>query len=199
MVNESVIAPRATNRPMWMNDQRLTAISMLKSFPIVFGNTVAKRMVKKIDPRNLKNMTPCEFKNLFVAGAAMFGAAYAMIAVKDALKGKDVRDRPWVSTTETPEGLMQSQVGQAINQTGILGPFSFLTDTYQYGPSTFAGPALSEVPNLMEALKDFGEGKIFAEDLAKMATERTARVFGALDKYTDLGEIAGNYLYNLVD
>ena len=199
MVNESVIAPRATNRPMWMNDQRLTALSMLKSFPIVFGNTVAKRMVKKIDPRNLKNMTPCEFKNLFVAGAAMFGAAYAMIAVKDALKGKDVRDRPWVSTTETPEGLMQSQVGQAINQTGILGPYSFLTDTYQYGPSTFAGPALSEVPNLMEALKDFGEGKIFAEDLAKMATERTARIFGALDKYTDLGEIAGNYLYNLVD
>ena len=199
MVNESVIAPRATNRPMWMNDPRLTAFSQLKSFPIVFGNTVAKRMIKKLNPKNFKDMKPCDFTNLVVAGSAMLGAAYAMTAVKDALKGKDVRDRPWASEAETPKEFMNSQLGQAINQTGIYGPFSLLLDAYQYDPMGIFGPAVGEAINLMKHLAEFGEDKISASDLGYLLGERTAEVFGIFGKSSDLKQSMGDYFYNVID
>jgi len=199
MVNESVIAPRATNRPMWMNDPRLTVFSQLKSFPIVFGNTVAKRMLKKVNPRNFKNMKPCDFTNLVVGASAMLGGAYAMIAVKDALKGKDVRDRPFASEAETPKEFMDSRLGQAINQTGIYGPISLFLDAYHYDPMGFFGPAVGDVLNMMEHLTEFGEGNISASDLSYILGERTAEVMGIFGKSENLKESLGDYFYNVID
>jgi hypothetical protein len=199
IVNESVIAPRATNRPMWMNDQRLTAISMLKSFPIVFGNTVAKRFANKLNPKNIKNMAPCDYKNLLVAGGAILGAAYAMVAVKDAAKGKRVEDRPWADNADTFKQFLDSRIGQAIQTTGILGPVSFLTDVYQYGLGTFAGPVADDAYNMMRHLTEFGENKISAAELAQLLGQRTAEGLGAFGKFSDLQQSMGDYFYNLVD
>lgn len=51
VVDDVVVHPKATNKPLWMSDPKLAIIAQLKTFPIVFGNTVVKRLLRKLNPK----------------------------------------------------------------------------------------------------------------------------------------------------
>ncbi len=88
VVDDVVVHPKATNKPLWMSDPRFAIIAQLKTFPIVFGNTVVKRLLRKLNP---KQCSPDFGAAIGVVGG--IAMAYALVYVgemmKDAIKGQD--------------------------------------------------------------------------------------------------------------
>ncbi len=73
-----------------MSDPRMAIIAQLKTFPVVFGNTVVKRLLRKLNP---KQCTPDYGAAVGVIGAIAFGyaAVYTGEMLKDAIKGKTLK------------------------------------------------------------------------------------------------------------
>ena len=99
VVDDVVVHPRASNKPLWMSDPRLAIFAQLKTFPVVFGNTVVKRLLRKLNP---KQCTPDYGAAVGVAGAIAF--AYAAVftgeMLKDAIKGQDFEDPSFKETID---------------------------------------------------------------------------------------------------
>ncbi|MCS5549898.1 MAG: hypothetical protein NZ811_00070, partial [Gammaproteobacteria bacterium] len=136
IVNDVVINPVATNKPLWMSDPSLATIAQLKTFPIVFGNTVVKRLLRKLNPRQCSP----DF-GLAVSAIASIAAAMAVArigeGIKQAVRGQD-DDVTWVDLGNTA---------------GLFGPFGMLAGG-RYGDftTTLLGPAI-----------DGGVNKTYAE------------------------------------
>jgi len=131
IVNDVVINPVATNKPLWMSDPSLATIAQLKTFPIVFGNTVMKRILRKLNP---KQCGPDMGLAVGAIGAMAMSVAVAMLgeALKGAIRGKQ-RDLTWID------------IG---NTAGLTGAFGLLTGS-RYGDftTTTLGPALDGAIN----------------------------------------------------
>ena len=103
VVDDVVVHPRAANKPLWMSDPKLAMIAQLKTFPIVFGNTVVKRLLRKLNP---KQCTP-EYGAAIgaIGGIAM---AYALVhlgqMMKAAIRQTDYKD-PGIRETFDRAGL----------------------------------------------------------------------------------------------
>ena len=99
VVDDVVVHPRASNKPLWMSDPRMAIIAQLKTFPVVFGNTVVKRLLRKLNP---KQCTPDYGAAVGVIGAIAFGYAAVYIGemLKDAIKGKDFEDPSFKETLD---------------------------------------------------------------------------------------------------
>ena len=103
VVDDVVVHPRASNKPLWMSDPKLAMIAQLKTFPIVFGNTVVKRLLRKLNP---KQCTP-EYGAAIgaIGGIAM---AYALVhlgqMMKAAIRQTDYKD-PGIRETLDRAGL----------------------------------------------------------------------------------------------
>jgi hypothetical protein len=99
VVDDVVVHPRASNKPLWMSDPRFAIFAQLKTFPVVFGNTVVKRLLRKLNP---KQCTPDYGAAVGVAGAIAF--AYAAVftgeMLKDAIKGQDFEDPSFKETLD---------------------------------------------------------------------------------------------------
>ena len=91
VVDDVVVHPKASNKPLWMSDPRMAIIAQLKTFPVVFGNTVVKRLLRKLNP---KQCNPDYGAAVGVAGALAMAYAFVYIGemLKDAIKGKDFED-----------------------------------------------------------------------------------------------------------
>jgi len=138
MIDDVVVHPRATNKPLWMSDPHMAMFSQLKSFPIVFGNTVMKRVLKKINAgttqiRQGNIKCPAVGQAVGAIGAMATALAIASVAnlLKDVIKGKP----PEVTLFEAGE------------QAGIDGAFSFATGMItgaRYGnmAESLAGPTV---------------------------------------------------------
>jgi hypothetical protein len=81
VVDDVVVHPKAINKPLWMSDPRFAIIAQLKTFPVVFGNTVVKRLLRKLNP---KQCSP-DFGAAIgvVQGLAM---AYALVHIGETMK-----------------------------------------------------------------------------------------------------------------
>ena len=88
VVDDVVVHPKAINKPLWMSDPKFAIIAQLKTFPVVFGNTVVKRLLRKLNP---KQCTPDYGAAIGVVGG--IAMAYALVHIgeilKDAIKGQD--------------------------------------------------------------------------------------------------------------
>jgi len=91
VVDDVVVHPKAYNKPLWMSDPRLAVLAQLKTFPVVFGNTVVKRLLRKLNP---KQCSPDYGAAIGVVGAIAYGYAlvYTAEMLKDAIKGQDFED-----------------------------------------------------------------------------------------------------------
>ncbi len=93
ITTDVALEPGVGNRPLWMSDPRLQMVSQLKSFPILFGNTVMKRTMRQINP---KHCTPSVVGAVGAIGSAATAMALAALALalKDEIKGVDIERGP---------------------------------------------------------------------------------------------------------
>ena len=146
-VDEVVVHPRATNKPMWMSNPSFAMIAQLKTFPIVFGNTVVKRLLRKVNPKNCTTDMGLAISAVGAMGMA-FAIAYIAEQMKAAIKGQDPRDLTWLDYG---------------NLTGLTGAGGLVMGAGKFGDltSSLLGPAIDSAINKTneEILNPFYEGK----------------------------------------
>lgn len=147
-VNEVVMSPRPTVRPMWHSNPHYHLLSQLKGFQTVFGNTVVKRWFDLIFNRGIYEGT---------RNAAKVGAT-GVIMIMTAMLGNELRELIKYGSKGHPkfknEGA-EARLIRAIDRTGMTGAFQFAIDaTYAHrfgssGVSQIAGPAISQFDQLV--------------------------------------------------
>ena len=145
IVDEVVVHPRGYNKPLWMSNPSFAAIAQLKSFPIVFGNTVVKRLLRKIDARNCTSDMGLAVSAVAAMGMA-FAVAYLAEQIKSSMRGKDPRDFTWIDYANT---------------TGLSGAFGTVLGAERYGDVTTSilGPGINSINELFtNAIGPFTEG-----------------------------------------
>jgi hypothetical protein len=146
IVDDVVVHPKAHNKPLWMSDPSFAMIAQLKTFPIVFGNTVVKRLMRKLNPKNCS--TDFGLAMSVVGGIA---AAYALATLgdemKSAIRQQDPKDKSWVDMG---------------NITGLTGAFGLIAGGAKYGDLTTSllGPSYDAINTAAtEVLNPFLEGE----------------------------------------
>ena len=203
MVNESVMAPRATIRPMWLNDPHFALLGNLKSFPITFGNTVIKRILRKIDPRKIgcSGRLAQALGSVAVAGG-LVAIAYNSQMLKHGIWGRDEdspRYKPTVSEAGTPKELLSTRFGEAVQQAGLLGAAQFLIDMYRFKPETTLGPTINDMASAINEAIQWGEGGKDTADIMESLGQRTARGLGVIGKSKEIQESFGETFREMVE
>jgi hypothetical protein len=131
IVTDVVVHPTAVNKPLWMSDPSLSTIAQLKTFPIVFGNTVVKRLIRKVKP----NACSPDF-GLAISVFGMMAAAMAVASIgeeiKDAIRGQS-NDSSWIDLGNTA---------------GLFGAFGLgLGSRHGDLTTSFFGPSLNALVN----------------------------------------------------
>ena len=150
IVEDVVVQPNPSNKPLWMSNPDFGMIAQLKTFPIVFGNTVVKRLLRKLNP---KQCNPDFGLALSVLGTVMSAYAVASLAeeMKSAIKQTDPREMGIIGGANV------------IGLTGAAGIFGGA----QYGDlsTSLLGPSLDAIIN--KGMGNFlspivsGEGTVF--------------------------------------
>jgi hypothetical protein len=159
ITTDVALEPTAGNRPLWMSDPNLMLIAQLKSFPILFGNTIARRLNAKMNPQFCSPDFVGKLGTISAISAAIGMAALAL-ALKDAIKGVEEERGPVeiISAVGVP---LISEVGSS--QIGGL----------------VAGPGLSYVDGFTRKL--FGEEPLgdTAEEIFKLFLNATTGRIGS--------------------
>lgn len=132
IVEDVVVQPNPSNKPLWMSNPDFGMIAQLKTFPIVFGNTVVKRLLRKLNP---KQCSPDFGLALSVVGtiAGAYAVAFLAEEMKAAIKQTDPREMGVIA---------------GANVIGLTGAFSLLGGA-QYGDlsTSIMGPSLDAIIN----------------------------------------------------
>jgi len=140
LTTDVALEPTATNRPLWMSNPDMQLLAQLKSFPILFGNTIARRILRQLNPKSCTPALMAQMSTVAAIGAALGLAALAM-EIKKEIRG-----------TERETGVIDliSAVGMPlVGETSLSG--------------YIGGPAVSIVDDFLAAA--YGDG--LAETLAE--------------------------------
>ncbi len=157
IVEDVVIQPNAANKPLWMSNPSFSVISQLKTFPIVFGNTVVKRLLRKLNPRNC-NADFGMAISVIGAIAAAYAVAYIGMQLKAGIRGSDPREF----------GLLEGA-----STIGLLGPLGLVVGGRDLSSSA-SGPVLQAIDDVFSGLLGIFTGDsdvgTYGGDLVKMIT-----------------------------
>jgi len=126
ITTDVALEPQAGNRPLWMSNPEMQLLAQLKSFPVLFGNTIAKRVVRKMNPKACTPDLMGKVATLAAVGTALGMAALAL-AIKDAIKGVDVDRGPSdiIGAIGVPYITDRDLPGTLIGPTGnLIGDFT---------------------------------------------------------------------------
>ena len=140
IVTDVALEPTAVNRPLWMSNPDMQLLAQLKSFPVLFGNTIAKRVTRKLNPKSCTPDLMGQMSTLAAIGAALGMGALAL-AIKDEIRGSEREHGP----IDVVSAIGIPLIGEA-SITGYIG-----------------GPAASIVDNFLQSV--YGDG--LAETLAE--------------------------------
>jgi len=92
ITTDVALEPTVGNRPLWMSDPRMQMLSQLKSFPILFGNTIMKRTHRQLVRNN--QCSPGIVGALGGLGSAATALALGALAmaIKDEIRNKEDRE-----------------------------------------------------------------------------------------------------------
>lgn len=157
IATDVALEPHVGNRPLWMSNPNLQLISQLKSFPILFGNTIMKRTMRQLNP---KTCSPQIVGGVGAIGSAATAIALASLAIalKDAIRGVD-EERGLLDSIAAmgiPYAGTQS-VQQLVTPAGATIVDSWLRTPFQDEGST--------AENILDLLTRATIGTIFAEQL----------------------------------
>ena len=155
IVSDVALEPGASNRPLWMSNPQMQLFSQLKSFPVVFANTIMKRTYKQLNPKHCTPGLQEGFAAIFSVAAAL-GLAAMSVEIKKAIRGSD---------KET--GIMDVIAGAGVP---YIGTASFKQAATSPGVSAMDNvftPILSEFnfEGVMEIIVRATGGALFAEQL----------------------------------
>lgn len=140
LTTDVALEPTATNRPLWMSNPDMQLLAQLKSFPILFGNTIARRILRQLNPKSCTPALMAQMSTVAAIGAALGLAALAM-EIKKEIRG---------SERETGPIDLVSAIGMPlVGETSLSG--------------YIGGPAVSIVDDFLAAA--YGDG--LAETLAQ--------------------------------
>lgn len=141
-VDEGILRPDASNRPLWMSDPNYQLFSQYKSFTYAFYSTVIKRMMHEVRQGNYQ---PLMLVLAYVP--VMMLSELARELLKFGEEG-DPRREHW--------GL-DNYAWQATVRTGLLGPREYLTEAI-HDPmrgsvpgASFLGPSTSQLRSWMSS------------------------------------------------
>ena len=133
IVTDVALEPTAVNRPLWMSNPDMQLLAQLKSFPVLFGNTIARRVTRKLNPKSCTPDLMGQMGTLAAIGAALGMGALAL-AIKDEIRGSERERGP----IDVVSAIGVPLIGEA-SITGYIG-----------------GPAASIVDNFLQSV--YGDG-----------------------------------------
>jgi len=128
ITTDVALEPTAGNRPLWMSNPNLMLLAQLKSFPILFGNTIARRLNAKMNPQFCSADFVGKLGTISAISAAIGMAALAM-AVKDAIKGVE-EDRGVIETISAVGVPLIGEVSDSKIGGYIVGPGPAVVDNF---------------------------------------------------------------------
>jgi hypothetical protein len=128
ITTDVALHPTAGNRPLWMSDPNMMLVAQLKSFPILFGNTIARRLNHKMNPKFCSPDFVGKLGTISAISGAVAMAALAM-AVKDAIRGVD-KERGAIETISAVGVPLIGEFEQAQIGGYAVGPWASLGDKY---------------------------------------------------------------------
>ena len=151
VVDEVIMTPNATNRPLWMSNPYLSSFALLKGFMITFGNTVGMRMYKEVFQPLLKGRFPAaDIAKYAMTFTLLTGAILGTQAIKNTIRYGD-NDSPF----DELEGW--EKLWSAILQSNIFGYGNVIVNAIkgtEYGQNpwiSLAGPAAGKLSQLATA------------------------------------------------
>jgi len=149
MVTDVALEPLATNRPLWMSNPDYQLFAQLKSFPILFGNTIAKRAIRKMNPKSCTPDLMGQMSTLAAIATALSAAALAM-AIKDEIRGSDYERGP----ADLVGAIGVPLIGETSASSYMLGPVvgildDFMASLYGEGLADTAAKAPEEFFDLI--------------------------------------------------
>ena len=151
VVDEVIMTPNATNRPLWMSNPYLSSFALLKGFMITFGNTVGMRMYKEVFQPLLKGRFPAaDIAKYAMTFTLLTGAILGTQAIKNAVRYGD-NDSPY----DELEGW--DKLWSAILQSNIFGYGNVIVNAIkgtEYGQDpiiSLFGPAAGKLSQLATA------------------------------------------------
>jgi len=163
-VDDFIMTPNPTNRPLWMSSPALAAAAQLKSFSFVFGNTVGFRLLKNLIG---SNRTPTQRVNTLFR----YGVALSMIMLvamftdltKEMFKtaGSDEPIKDLDDLLKKKKELKQNYLFDVIAGTNIFGGMTSLQmalKSARYGSSPLlgllAGPVGTKLDEFLKAVSN---------------------------------------------
>lgn len=157
LVNDVVVKPDASNRPLWHSDPRLQLVSQLKGWPTVFTTKVMTRWANKLVDNGVVNNFEdgaklATFMTIYMAGLT------TQTAIKDVLKDGqyDMNDKD-----------MADIVTKTISQVGGLGLVLDPMRAKSFGSSalaTIGGPSVSQGEDLISGVGNVLSGAVSPEE-----------------------------------
>jgi len=163
ITTDVALEPTVGNRPLWMSDPNMQLLSQLKSFPILFGNTIMKRTWKQM--KN-KRCSPGMVGSIGALGSTATAIALGAlaIAIKDIIRSEETEYGPLdlLSATGIP------WVGSgSLKQASALPAFALVDQFIDAFLST--DDVLVDVPKGADEMSRFFvrtfAGAIFAEQM----------------------------------
>ena len=149
ITTDVALEPTAGNRPLWMSNPNLMLLAQLKSFPILFGNTIARRLNAKMNPQFCSADFVGKLGTISAISAAIGMAALAM-AVKDAIKGVE-EDRGVIETVSAVGVPLIGEISDSQIGGYVVGPGPALVDNFMRSllGDNFLGDTTEEIFKVM--------------------------------------------------
>ena len=136
-VNDVVMSPRATTKPLWMSDPHWHLVAQLKSYQTTFGNTVGRRWFE-----NMKRAG----KSPEDLAKAAYSVGTAGVMTYAAMMSNDLREKWMYGEKGNPRFKNEkpmARVARAMDRAGLTGGLQPAFD--MFGGERFGKPGLVQV------------------------------------------------------
>lgn len=164
-VNETIMHPRGTVKPMVMNNPKIKLLTMLKGYHVMAGNTIGKRMLWK-----LTKGSPVEKARVVGAVGAMLSTALLSDEIRNYIKYELGAKSRFPNRDDKGDLRNKKETGmdmlwRAVKRSMPIGVLQFAND-YQNAPrfgssgiQQLLGPAVSQAEEMRQAVTSAGEGR----------------------------------------